>query len=67
MLYLTRRPGESIIINGEVEITVVRILGRTVRLACNVPPHATVLRRELHDRIAARQPPSPNPRRHRPA
>lgn len=51
MLYLTRKIGESVIINNTIEMTVVEIKGRSVKLGFNFPPEATILRKELHDRI----------------
>lgn len=51
MLYLTRKEGESIIINNSIELTVVEVRGRTVKLGFVFPPDATILRKELYDRI----------------
>jgi carbon storage regulator len=51
MLYLTRKVGESIIINDNIELTVVEVRGKTAKLGITFPPEATVLRKELHDRI----------------
>ena len=51
MLYLTRKVGESIIINENIELTVVEVRGKTAKLGITFPPEATVLRKELHDRI----------------
>lgn len=53
MLFLTRKVGESVIINGDIEITVVEVRGKSVKLGCTFPPHASVLRRELYERIKA--------------
>jgi len=51
MLYLTRKEGESIIINNSIELTVVEVRGRTVKLGFVFPPEASILRKELHERI----------------
>ena len=51
MLYLTRRPGEAIIINDDIELTVVEVRGKTIRLGFTFPPSAKVLRREIHERM----------------
>ncbi len=51
MLYLTRKVGEAIIINDNIELTVVEVRGKTAKLGITFPPEATVLRKELHDRI----------------
>ncbi len=52
MLYLTRKSGQSIIINGVIEIKVVEVKGKTVKLGCEFPPSASILRKELADKIA---------------
>lgn len=51
MLYLTRKIGESIIINNHIELTVVEVRGKTVKLGFLFPKEATILRKELHQRI----------------
>ena len=51
MLYLTRKIGESIIINNTIELTVVEVKGRSVKIGFNFPPEASIMRKELHDRI----------------
>ena len=53
MLYLTRKIGESVIINDDIEVTVVDIRGKSIKLGFTFPPEATVLRRELYERIQA--------------
>ena len=51
MLYLTRKPGEAVIINNSIEVRVVEMRGRTVKLGFRFPPDATVLREEVHEQI----------------
>jgi carbon storage regulator len=51
MLYLTRRIGESIIINNNIELTVVDVRGKTVKLGFLFPKESTILRKELHQKI----------------
>lgn len=53
MLYLTRKIGESVIINDNIEVTVVDIRGKSIKLGFTFPSDATVLRRELYERIQA--------------
>lgn len=53
MLYLTRKIGESIIINDDIEITVVEVRGKSIKLGLTFPPEASVYRREVHERIQA--------------
>lgn len=51
MLYLTRKLGESLVINDEIEVTLVEVKGKSAKLGLTFPRHATVLRREVYDRI----------------
>lgn len=51
MLYLTRKIGESVIINDDIEVTVVDVRGKTIKLGFTFPPDASVLRREIFERI----------------
>jgi carbon storage regulator len=51
MLYLTRKVGESIVINDTIEMTVVEVRGRSIKLGFTFPPGVSVLRRELFDKI----------------
>ena len=53
MLYLTRKIGESVIINDDIEVTVVDIRGKSIKLGFTFPAEASVLRREIHERIQA--------------
>jgi carbon storage regulator len=47
MLVLTRKVGESIIINGNIKVTVTKVDGGKVRLGIEAPPDVKVLRSEL--------------------
>lgn len=51
MLYLTRKVGESVVINDNIEVVVVEIRGKSIKLGFTFPPSATVLRREIYERI----------------
>lgn len=51
MLSLSRKIGESIIINDDVVCTVLEINGRIVRLGFEYPNTASVYRQELYERI----------------
>lgn len=53
MLYLTRKIGESVVINSDIEVTVIEVRGRSVRLGFNFPSNASVLRREIFERVQA--------------
>ena len=47
MLVLTRRVGDQIVINDEIQVTVVSISGSKVRLGFNGPRSSSVVRAEL--------------------
>lgn len=53
MLYLSRKLGESIVINNSIELTVVEVRGKTVKLGFVFPPDATVLRKEIYEKVTA--------------
>ena len=59
MLILTRRPGESIQVGEEIEISVIEIRGNQVRLGIAAPPEVLVLRSELVDGSHASAEPTP--------
>lgn len=48
MLVLSRRPGEEIIIGGDVSVTVLEIRGGRVLLGVNAPRTVTIDRSEVH-------------------
>jgi carbon storage regulator len=51
MLYLTRKIGDSVVIDDEIEVTVIEISGKSVKLGFEFPSDVSVLRRELYDKI----------------
>lgn len=53
MLFISRKLNESVIINNNIELKVLEIKGKTVKLGFEFPKEATVLRKELHDKIMA--------------
>ncbi len=50
MLILTRRIGETIIINDSITVTVLGVKGNQVRLGINAPKDVSVDRQEIHDK-----------------
>jgi carbon storage regulator len=50
MLVVSRRIGESLVINGDIEVSVILLQGGKVRLGIQAPPWVTVDRREVHER-----------------
>ena len=53
MLYLVRKLDESIIINDNIEVKIVEIKGKSVKIGFEFPSTATILRKEVHDRVVA--------------
>lgn len=51
MLALTRKPGERIVINNDIVLTVVEVKGETVRLAIDAPRSVSIFRGEIYDSI----------------
>lgn len=47
MLVLTRQPGEEIIINDSIRLTVVAVRGERVRIGVSAPPTVVVNRKEV--------------------
>jgi carbon storage regulator len=50
MLVLTRRSGESIVIGGNIQVTVLSVKGDRVRLGIVAPQSVSVDRQEVYDR-----------------
>ena len=55
MLYLTRKKGEAVMIDDGIEITVVEIHGKSVKLGFSYPEGTRVLRQEVFERIQREQ------------
>lgn len=53
MLVLTRRIGETIVIDGGIEVTVVAVQGDKVRIGVTAPPSVSVDREEVRRRRTA--------------
>ncbi len=51
MLILTRRVGETLMVNDDVHITVLGIKGHQVRLGIIAPKEVPVHRQEIYDKI----------------
>jgi len=55
MLVLSRRVGESIVINGEIEITVLGVRGNQVKLGTTAPKAMKVNRTEIESKQKAEE------------
>ena len=53
MLVLSRRTNESIVIDGNITITVLRTKGNNVRLGIEAPKEVPIQREELQKRMVA--------------
>jgi carbon storage regulator len=47
MLVLSRKCGESVVVNGDIKLTIVKVSGSRVRLGIEAPSDVTVTRSEL--------------------
>ena len=51
MLVLTRKIGETLVIGGNVTVSVLNVKGSQVRIGITAPPDVSVNREEIHLRI----------------
>jgi carbon storage regulator len=51
MLVLTRKKNETIVINDNVEITIVDIQNDQIRIGVNAPKSVKIYRKEIYDSI----------------
>lgn len=51
MLALTRKKGESLVINNNIEVTVLEIRGDQVRLGISAPKDVSIYRQEVYLQI----------------
>lgn len=53
MLILSRKVGETLVIGGDIEITVLGSKGNQVRLGINAPKEISVHREEVQTKVTA--------------
>jgi len=51
MLILSRKPGESIVIDGRIIVRIMRLEGEVVKLGIDAPTDIPVHRQEVYDEI----------------
>lgn len=51
MLVVTRKKGESLIIDNDIEVTIVRVDEGSVKIAIKAPKNITILRKELYKEV----------------
>lgn len=51
MLALTRKKGESLVVNNNVEITILEIRGDQVKIGVNAPKEVPIYRKEVYLQI----------------
>ena len=51
MLILTRKIGESIILDGGIKITVADVRGNQIRIGIEAPEEVNVYREEIYERL----------------
>lgn len=56
MLILTRKVGESIVINDDIKVTILGVKGMQVRIGIDAPKDVQVHREEIFKRIQAGSP-----------
>jgi carbon storage regulator len=48
MLVLTRKKGESIVIQDQIELTILSVEGDTVKVGISAPKHVDIFRKEVY-------------------
>lgn len=51
MLVLTRKTGQKLIIDNQIEVTVLEVKGDAVKIGINAPKHIAIFREEIFEEI----------------
>lgn len=51
MLILSRKPGETVVIDGNIRVKVVRLEGDVVKIGIEAPAEVSIHRQEIYDEI----------------
>ena len=51
MLALSRKPGESVVIGNDIEITILEVKGQQVKVGIKAPQSVAIYRKELFEQI----------------
>lgn len=51
MLALTRKKGESLIINNNIEVTILEVLGNQIKVGIDAPKDVPIYRKEVYIQI----------------
>ena len=51
MLALSRKPGESVVIGNDIEITILEVTGEQVKVGIKAPQSVAIYRKELFEQI----------------
>lgn len=51
MLVLTRKTGQKLIIDNDIEVVILETRGESVKIGINAPKHVSVFREEVYEEI----------------
>jgi len=51
MLILSRKPGETVVIDGRIRVKVIRVEGDVVKIGIEAPVNVSIHRQEVYDEI----------------
>jgi carbon storage regulator len=51
MLILSRKPGETVVIDGQIRVRIIRVEGDVVKIGIEAPDEVSIHRQEVYDEI----------------